>query len=125
MFTPIFSVRTLLGFGCPNALTVLVWNQFFKMRTFAGSFSMRTAYCLEHRGRAARSMHLAIRRPARRLLRATVIQAGRFGAHREVTLATLLTVNFIATPDSIFHWNTWGQLARAPGNFHGKQRCQG
>src|SRR5882724_3700814 len=115
MFMPIFSVPALPGFGCPNALTGRVWNLFCKMRTFAGSFSTRTAYYLEHRGRAARFMHLAIRRPGRRLLRATAMRAGRFGVHREVTLATLLTVNFIATPDSIFHWNTWGQLARAPG----------
>src|SRR5437870_9496483 len=117
MFMPTFSVAALPGFGCPNALTGRVWNLFCKRRISAGSFSMRTAYYSEPRGRTARFMHLAIHRPGRRLLRATAMQAGRFGAHKEVTLETLLTVNFIATPDSIFHWNIWGQLARAHGNF--------
>ncbi len=79
--------------------------------------SMLTACYLEHRGRAVRFTHLVIRRPGRPLLRATAIPAGRFGAHREVILATLLTVNFIATLDSTFHGNTWDPLAMAPGNF--------
>src|SRR5882724_9557448 len=47
--------------------------------------------------------------PGRPLLRAIAIQASRFGAHREVTPAILLTGSFIATPGSIFHWNTWDQ----------------
>src|SRR5215470_5672784 len=117
MFMPIFSVLRPSGFGCPNALTGRGWNLFCKRQIFAGLFSMRTGYYLERPGRAARFMHLVICRPGRPLLRVTAIQAGRFGAHREVIQATLLTVNFIATPDSTFHWNTWDQLAAASGNF--------
>src|SRR6266850_7858327 len=117
MFMLIFSAPRPPDSGCPNALTDQHSNLFYRRRIFAGSFSMRTACCSEHRGRAARFMHRVIRRPGRPLLHATVIQAGRFGAHREVILATLLIVNFIATPDLTFHGNTWDQLATAPGNF--------
>src|SRR6185437_9445368 len=113
----IFSAPRPPGFGCPNVLMDQLSNLFCRRRIFAGSFSMRTACCSEHRGRAARFMRRVIRRPGRPLLPATVIQAGRFGAHREVILATLLIVNFIATPDSTFHGNTWDQLATALGNF--------
>src|SRR6266487_2306828 len=117
MFMLSFSAPRPPGFGCPNALTGRVWILFCKRRIFAGSFSMLTACYLEHRGRAVRFTHLVIRRPGRPLLRATAIPAGRFGAHREVILAPLLTVNFIATLDSTFHGNTWDPLAMAPGNF--------
>src|SRR5215813_6088914 len=117
MFTLTFSAPRLRGFGCPNALTNQLSNLFCRRRMFAGSFSMRMACCSEHRGRVARFMRRVIRRPGLLLLHATVIPAGRFGAHREVILATLLIVNFIATPDSTFHGNTWDQLVTAPGNF--------
>src|SRR6266496_1979689 len=112
----IFSVWSLLAFGCLNALTVRVWNPPCKRQIFAGSFSTRTACCLESRVRVARFMHLVTRRPGRRHLRAIVIQADRFGAHREVILVTPRTGSFIATPDSTFHWNVWDQLLTAPGN---------
>src|SRR4029077_6917027 len=116
MSTWIFSVSSLAGFGCLNALTGRVWNPFCEKQTFAGSFSTRTACCLESRVRAARFMHLVTRRLGRPLLRAIVIQADRFGAQREVILVTPLTGSFIATPDSTFHWNIWDRLLTAPGN---------
>src|SRR5438552_3394729 len=112
-----FLVPSLPAFGYLNALTGRVWNRFCKKQTFAGSFSMRTVYYLERRGRVARFMHPAIRRLGRPLLRATAIQAVRFGAHRGVTRAILPTGSFIATPDSIFRWNTWDQLVTAFGSF--------
>src|SRR5437667_191207 len=76
----------------------------------------RMACCLESRVRVDRFMHLVTRRLGRRHLRAIVIQADRFGAHREVILVTLRSGSFIATPDSTFHWNIWDQLLTAPGN---------
>jgi hypothetical protein len=61
-------------------------------------------------------MRLDTRRPGQPRLHAIVIQADRFGAHREVILVTPRTGSFIATPDSTFHWNIWDQLLTAPGN---------
>src|SRR4029077_9438909 len=113
MFMWIFSVSNLVDFGCLNALAVLVWNPSCKRQIFAGSFSTRTACCLESRVRVARFTHLVTRRPGRRRLHAIVIQAARFGAHREVILVTARTGSFIAMPDSTFQWNTWEQLATA------------
>src|SRR4030095_1285148 len=114
--TPMFLLPSPPGFGCLNALTRRVWSLFCEKQTCAGSFSTRTACCLESRVHVARFMHLVIRRPGRPRLHAIAIPAGRFGAHREVILATLLTGNFIATRASIFPWNTWDQSATAPEN---------
>src|SRR5437762_1597264 len=122
MFIWIFSVPSLSAFGCLNALTVRVWNPSCKRQIFAGSFSTHTACCLESLVHAARFMHLVTRRPGRRHLRAIVIQADRSGAHREVILVTLRTGSFIATPDSIFHWNIWDQLLTAPGSRSEERR---
>src|SRR5713226_4123047 len=112
----IFLLPTLPAFGCLNALTVRVWNLFCEKQTFAGSFSTRTACCLESRVRVARFMHLVTRRPGQPRLHAIMIQADKFGAHKEVILVTPRTGSFIATPDSTFHWNIWDQLLTAPGN---------
>src|SRR5947207_13345972 len=99
----IFSVSSPPAFGCLNALTIRIWNLSCKKQIFAGSFSTRMACCLESRVRVDRFMHLVTRRLGRRHLRAIVIQADRFGAHREVILVTLRSGSFIATPDSTFH----------------------
>src|SRR5437899_10862755 len=116
MFMWIFSGSRLGGFGCLNVLTVQVGNPSCERQLFVGSFSTHTACYLESRVRVARFMHLVTRRPGWRHLRAIVIQADRFGAHREVILVTPRTGSFIATPDSTFHWNIWDQLLTAPGN---------
>src|SRR6266481_5219338 len=116
MSTRLVSVSSLAGFGCLNALTGRVCNPFCNRQIFAGSFSTRTACCLESRVRVVRFTHLVTRRPGRPLLRAIVIQADRFGARKEVILVTPPTGSFIATPDSTFHWNIWDQLLTVPGN---------
>jgi hypothetical protein len=116
MFILIFSVSSLPDFGCLNALTRQVWNRPCKKRKFAGSLSTHTACCLESRGRVAQFMLLVILPQGQPRLRAIAIQAGAFGVHTEVIRATLPTGNFIATPDSIFQWNTWARLGAAPGN---------
>src|SRR2546430_15552331 len=82
------SASSLAGFGCLNALTMQVWNPSCGRQIFVGSFSTHTACYLESRVRVARFMHLVTRRPGWRHLRAIVIQADRFGAHREVILVT-------------------------------------
>src|SRR5437764_14283543 len=116
MFMWSFSASSLAGFGCLNALTVQVWSSSGVRQIFVGSCSTHTACYLESRARVSRFMHLVTRRPGWRHLRAIVIQADRFGAHREVILVTPRTGSFIATPDSTFHWNIWDQLLTAPGN---------
>src|SRR5436309_16067934 len=105
MFTWIFSVSSLAGFGCLNALTVQVWNPSCGRQIFVGSFSTHTACYLESRVRVARFMHLVTRRPGWRHLRAIVIQADRFVADREVILVTPRTGSFIETADLTFQWN--------------------
>src|SRR5215831_19755871 len=100
MSMPIFSLANPLAFGSRNALTHRVWNRFCERQTFAGSFSTRTACCLQTRIRAAQFMHLVIRQPGRPHLRATAIRADKFGAHDVVSTATAPTESFIVTPDS-------------------------
>src|SRR5207253_9243076 len=104
-----FSAQSPMDSGYPSAVTLLVWNGFYRKRIFAGSFSTHTDCSLERRAPAALFMLPVIHQGARRPSHGIPRPAPKPGGRPKATLATHLTGNFIGTPVSIGPWNMWAR----------------
>src|ERR1700745_1583119 len=87
--------------GYPNAVTLRVWNRFYRKRIFAGSLSTHTGCCLEKRARPALSSLPATPQQDRPRSHAIPTPAAKSGVHKEATQELQFTGNFIATLVSI------------------------
>ena len=102
--------------GCPNALTFLVWNRFYKKRIFAGSLSTLTVCSLERRAHAAPFTRPVIREQDQQPSHAIPTRAAKSGVLTKDIREIPLTGIFIATSVSIFPWNIWDRSRAEPEN---------
>src|SRR4029453_330197 len=111
-----FSAERPPDSGYPNAVTLPVWNRFYRKRIFAGSLSMRMGWRAEDRDRAARFMLRVILQLGRPPLHVIPTRTGKFGTRRVVILAIQLIGIFIAISVSICPWNIWDRSRAEPEN---------
>src|SRR5215813_7811064 len=102
-----FLAETPMDSGYPNAVTLPVWNRFYRKRISAGSLSTHTVCSLEDRARVAQYTLPVIHPPGRRLSHAIPMPAARSGVRGKAIRAIQLTGIFIETSVSIYPWNIW------------------
>src|SRR5262245_32091898 len=93
--------------GYPNAVTLPVWNRFYKKQISGGSFWMHTVCSLEGRAHVAQYTHRVLHLPGRRPSRAIATPAAKSGVPTKGILAIRPTGIFTETSVSICPWNIW------------------
>src|SRR5215470_20160030 len=92
-----FLAETPMDSGYPNAVTLPVWNRFYRKRISAGSLSTHTACSLEDRARVAPYTLPVIRRQGQQSSHVIRTPAAKSGVPKKGIPAIQVTVIFTET----------------------------